>query len=178
MLFYIILCYYYIGWTDPEHQRASGNLKYFEFQLEKQRKAAEEESQKEKVQKKRETTEKKSKPKKPAFSLIPERKKYEMLCRGEGIRMVRKPNTTKRHFTKNEALFGWHFISRCIFPPIRRLEGRVDFSAATMTATATPTICFRLQNNKTSGIGRTLSATLMLFPKKKWRRLRSWPNHE
>ncbi|XP_008320014.1 prolyl 4-hydroxylase subunit alpha-1b isoform X1 [Cynoglossus semilaevis] len=73
---------------DPEHQRASGNLKYFEFQLEKQRKAAEEESQKEKVQKKRETTEKKSKPKKPAFSLIPERKKYEMLCRGEGIRMT------------------------------------------------------------------------------------------
>ena len=77
--------------SDPEHQRAKGNLKYFEFQLEKQKKAAEEETGKEKERGKRETTkEKKKKKSKKASSLIPERAKYEMLCRGEGIRMVRK----------------------------------------------------------------------------------------
>uniref|UniRef100_A0A4W6ER07 Prolyl 4-hydroxylase subunit alpha-1 n=1 Tax=Lates calcarifer TaxID=8187 RepID=A0A4W6ER07_LATCA len=58
---------------DPEHQRANGNLKYFEFQLEKQKKAA-------------------------GFSLIPERKKYEMLCRGEGIRMT--PRRESRLFCR------------------------------------------------------------------------------
>lgn len=77
--------------TDPEHQRAKGNLKYFEFQLEKQKKAGENEAPKEKEQKKRDTTEKKKKSKKkPTFQLMPERKKYEMLCRGEGVKMVRR----------------------------------------------------------------------------------------
>ncbi|MEQ2304742.1 Prolyl 4-hydroxylase subunit alpha-1, partial [Ameca splendens] len=71
---------------DPEHQRAKGNVKYFEFQLEKQ-KTAGENAQKKEERGKRDTTEKKKKSKK-SFSLIPERKKYEMLCRGEGIRMT------------------------------------------------------------------------------------------
>ncbi|MEQ2262616.1 Prolyl 4-hydroxylase subunit alpha-1 [Xenotaenia resolanae] len=71
---------------DPEHQRAKGNVKYFEFQLEKQ-KTAEENAQKKEERGKRDTTEKKKKSKK-SFSLIPERKKYEMLCRGEGNRMT------------------------------------------------------------------------------------------
>ena len=77
---------------DPEHQRANGNLKYFEFQLAKQKKADEERAEKDKERGKRETTEKKKeKPKKKVPNqLLPERKKYEMLCRGEGIRMVRK----------------------------------------------------------------------------------------
>lgn len=76
---------------DPEHQRAKGNVKYFEFQLEKQRKAAEEKAEKEKERGKRETPEKTKKPKKKASNtLLPERKKYEMLCRGEGIRLVRE----------------------------------------------------------------------------------------
>lgn len=77
---------------DPEHPRGKSNLKYFEFQLEKQKKAAEEEAPKQKEREKRETAEKKKKQKKSkkAFSLIPEREKYEMLCRGEGIKMVRK----------------------------------------------------------------------------------------
>uniref|UniRef100_A0A4W6EQS2 Prolyl 4-hydroxylase subunit alpha-1 n=1 Tax=Lates calcarifer TaxID=8187 RepID=A0A4W6EQS2_LATCA len=85
---------------DPEHQRANGNLKYFEFQLEKQKKAAEGEAQKQKERGKRETDEKKkTKPKKKAgFSLIPERKKYEMLCRGEGIRMT--PRRESRLFCR------------------------------------------------------------------------------
>uniref|UniRef100_A0A3Q1G0T8 Prolyl 4-hydroxylase subunit alpha-1 n=1 Tax=Acanthochromis polyacanthus TaxID=80966 RepID=A0A3Q1G0T8_9TELE len=79
---------------DPEHQRAKGNLKYFEFQLEKQKKAADAEAEKQKEQETTKTTEKNKKKRKKrspeTFSLIPERKKYEMLCRGEGIRMVRK----------------------------------------------------------------------------------------
>lgn len=87
-------CWFYI-FADPEHQRAKGNLKYFEFQLEKQKKAAADEAPKEKEQKKRDTTEKKKKSKKkPTFQLMPERKKYEMLCRGEGVKMV-------RHIQKN-----------------------------------------------------------------------------
>lgn len=83
--------------ADPEHQRAKGNLKYFEFQLEKQRKDAEEEEPPKETEKRveRDATEKKKKKKKTSeskisFQLIPERKKYEMLCRGEGIKMVRK----------------------------------------------------------------------------------------
>uniref|UniRef100_A0A8C4HLB6 Prolyl 4-hydroxylase subunit alpha-1 n=1 Tax=Dicentrarchus labrax TaxID=13489 RepID=A0A8C4HLB6_DICLA len=73
---------------DPEHQRAKGNLKYFEFQLEKQKNAAEDVSHKQKEPGKKETAEKRKKPKKVSNHLIPERKKYEMLCRGEGNRMT------------------------------------------------------------------------------------------
>lgn len=89
--------------TDPEHQRAKGNLKYFEFQLEKQRKDAEEETTKEKEEREEsDITEKKKKKKeksqtKSTFQLIPERKKYEMLCRGEGIKMVRKGKKEESH---------------------------------------------------------------------------------
>lgn len=85
--------------TDPEHQRAKGNLKYFEFQLEKQRKDAEEETTKEKEeQEEPDITEKKKKSQtKSTFQLIPERKKYEMLCRGEGIKMVRKGKKEENH---------------------------------------------------------------------------------
>uniref|UniRef100_A0A665V520 Prolyl 4-hydroxylase subunit alpha-1 n=1 Tax=Echeneis naucrates TaxID=173247 RepID=A0A665V520_ECHNA len=61
---------------DPEHQRAKGNSKYFEFQLEKQRKALE---------------------KNPKHQ-IPERTKYQMLCRGEGIRMT--PRRQSRLFCR------------------------------------------------------------------------------
>lgn len=85
--------------TDPEHQRAKGNLKYFEFQLEKQRKDAEEETPKETENRvERDATEKKKKSEpKTSFQLIPERKKYEMLCRGEGIKMVRKAKKEENH---------------------------------------------------------------------------------
>ncbi|XP_012719431.2 prolyl 4-hydroxylase subunit alpha-1b isoform X2 [Fundulus heteroclitus] len=88
---------------DPEHQRAKGNVKYFEFQLEKQQKAAEEKkAQKQEEPGARDTTEKeeekKKKKSKQAFSLIPERRKYEMLCRGEGIRMT--PRRQSRLFCR------------------------------------------------------------------------------
>lgn len=63
--------------------------------MEKQKKAAEDETPKEEEEVEKDTTEKKKKSKKKAsFQLIPERKKYEMLCRGEGSRMVRQ---TVRH---------------------------------------------------------------------------------
>uniref|UniRef100_A0A674MA76 procollagen-proline 4-dioxygenase n=1 Tax=Takifugu rubripes TaxID=31033 RepID=A0A674MA76_TAKRU len=89
---------------DPEHQRAKGNLKYFEFQLEKQRKDAEEETTKEKEEREEpDITEEKKKKKKKSqtkstFQLIPERKKYEMLCRGEGIKMT--PRRQSRLFCR------------------------------------------------------------------------------
>ncbi|XP_074502316.1 prolyl 4-hydroxylase subunit alpha-1b isoform X1 [Sebastes fasciatus] len=84
---------------DPEHQRAKGNLKYFEFQLEKQQKAADDKTQKQKERGKRETTEKEEKPKKKvSHQLVPERKKYEMLCRGEGIKMT--PRRQSRLFCR------------------------------------------------------------------------------
>lgn len=57
---------------------------------------------------KRDTSEKKKQPRKKAtFQLIPERKKYEMLCRGEGSRMVRK--TPDHHFFAHEI----HFDLNC-----------------------------------------------------------------
>lgn len=90
------LCWSLI-YTDPEHQRAKGNLKYFEFQLEKQKKAEQDEPPKETKREERDTTEKKKpKKKKESFQLVPERKKYEMLCRGEGIKMVRQREDTEK----------------------------------------------------------------------------------
>ncbi|XP_074531988.1 prolyl 4-hydroxylase subunit alpha-1b isoform X1 [Halichoeres trimaculatus] len=84
---------------DPEHQRAKGNVKYFEFQLEKQKKAAEEKAEKEKQRGKRETPEKTKKPKKKVpNTLLPERKKYEMLCRGEGNKLT--PRRQSRLFCR------------------------------------------------------------------------------
>ncbi|KAM4607688.1 prolyl 4-hydroxylase subunit alpha-1b isoform 2-T2 [Polymixia lowei] len=82
---------------DPEHQRAKGNLKYFQFQLEKQKKEADAEPQKTKEQGTTETG--KKEPKKKGFrEPIPERKKYEMLCRGEGIKM--NPRRQSRLFCR------------------------------------------------------------------------------
>ncbi|XP_019950609.1 prolyl 4-hydroxylase subunit alpha-1b isoform X2 [Paralichthys olivaceus] len=84
---------------DPEHQRAKGNRKYFEFQLEKQKKAEESERLVQKEQGIKGTSEKKKKPRKNITNQqVPERKKYEMLCRGEGIRMT--PRRQSRLFCR------------------------------------------------------------------------------
>ncbi|XP_064172845.1 prolyl 4-hydroxylase subunit alpha-1-like isoform X3 [Anguilla rostrata] len=58
---------------EPDHQRAKGNVNYFEQQLEKQRteSAAQEGTKQEKE-----------------MDPLPERNKYEQLCRGEGIKMT------------------------------------------------------------------------------------------
>lgn len=85
--------------SDPEHQRAKGNLKYFEFQLEKQKKAAQDEPPKETQQEEGDTAKeqkKKSRKKRESLPLVPERKKYEMLCRGEGNKMVRQAVSRRR----------------------------------------------------------------------------------
>uniref|UniRef100_A0A3Q0SD90 procollagen-proline 4-dioxygenase n=1 Tax=Amphilophus citrinellus TaxID=61819 RepID=A0A3Q0SD90_AMPCI len=71
---------------DPTHQRANGNLKYFEYQLAKQKKVEVEE--KEEEDKRRETKD----------DYLPERKKYEQLCRGEGIKLT--PRRQSRLFCR------------------------------------------------------------------------------
>uniref|UniRef100_A0A8K9V8T0 Prolyl 4-hydroxylase, alpha polypeptide I b n=1 Tax=Oncorhynchus mykiss TaxID=8022 RepID=A0A8K9V8T0_ONCMY len=76
---------------DPEHQLANGNLKYFDFQLTKQRKAQAEEAQKAQNEGKGRTnrqTSDASKEKMRFREPVPERKIYEMLCRGEGIKLT------------------------------------------------------------------------------------------
>ncbi|XP_038591867.1 prolyl 4-hydroxylase subunit alpha-1-like isoform X2 [Micropterus salmoides] len=73
---------------DPTHQRASGNLKYFEYQLAKQNKV---------VEKDEEETEGKQKKGRPD-DYLPERRKYEQLCRGEGLRMT--PRRQSRLFCR------------------------------------------------------------------------------
>lgn len=166
--------------VDPEHQRATGNRKYFEFQLEKQKNEAEKETYTEKELGKRETGEEKKKSKKKVSNhLIPERKKYEMLCRGEGIRMVR--NTiiyTQTQFptycTKYASILTF-FVSRFLF---RRPGGRADCSVVTMTTNTTPNMCCHLSNSKMSGIALTLSATLTSFQTKRWRGSSSWQSRE
>uniref|UniRef100_A0A8C7DKL1 procollagen-proline 4-dioxygenase n=1 Tax=Oncorhynchus kisutch TaxID=8019 RepID=A0A8C7DKL1_ONCKI len=67
---------------DSAHQRANGNLKYFEYQLE------------EREREKREVSEKKGRP----ADYLPERRKYEQLCRGEGIKMT--PRRQSRMFCR------------------------------------------------------------------------------
>ncbi|KAL4640976.1 prolyl 4-hydroxylase subunit alpha-1-like isoform X1 [Arapaima gigas] len=82
---------------DPEHSRANSNVNYFEFQLKKQRQA---EAKKEsKDQEKREKRETKTKTKKRhTKNPLPEREKYEQLCRGEGIRLT--PRRQSRLFCR------------------------------------------------------------------------------
>ncbi|XP_051897415.1 prolyl 4-hydroxylase subunit alpha-1-like isoform X3 [Pristis pectinata] len=69
---------------DPEHQRANGNLRYFEYMIADQKKKLDEalESKGSKAGSILET--KKGRPK----DYLPERQKYEKLCRGEGIKLT------------------------------------------------------------------------------------------
>ncbi|XP_060795464.1 prolyl 4-hydroxylase subunit alpha-1a isoform X3 [Neoarius graeffei] len=77
---------------DPAHQRANGNLKYFEYQLAKQRKAEREQKGTEEEKKERENREVDRK------DFLTEKKKYEQLCRGEGIRLT--PRKQSRLFCR------------------------------------------------------------------------------
>ncbi|XP_036192950.1 prolyl 4-hydroxylase subunit alpha-1 isoform X2 [Myotis myotis] len=77
---------------DPEHQRANGNLKYFEYIMAKEKDANKSASDDQSDQK---TTLKK---KGVAADYLPERQKYEMLCRGEGIKMT--PRRQKKLFCR------------------------------------------------------------------------------
>lgn len=62
-------------YLDTSHQRATGNRKYFEYQLAKQNKVAPSE------QGRRDENHQPN-------DYRAERKKYEQLCRGEGLKMV------------------------------------------------------------------------------------------
>uniref|UniRef100_A0A8C0ZXN8 Prolyl 4-hydroxylase subunit alpha-1 n=1 Tax=Castor canadensis TaxID=51338 RepID=A0A8C0ZXN8_CASCN len=77
---------------DPEHQRANGNLKYFEYIMANEKDANKSASDDQSDQK---TTPKK---KGMAVDYLPERQKYEMLCRGEGIKMT--PRRQKKLFCR------------------------------------------------------------------------------
>uniref|UniRef100_A0A673KL90 procollagen-proline 4-dioxygenase n=1 Tax=Sinocyclocheilus rhinocerous TaxID=307959 RepID=A0A673KL90_9TELE len=88
---------------DPNHQRANGNLKYFEFQLEKQRKAEAEKKEQEDKKREKKVLDKRDAQRKRSKDPLPERKKYEMLCRGEGVKMTprRQSRLFCRYFDNN-----------------------------------------------------------------------------
>uniref|UniRef100_A0A8C9CCV5 Prolyl 4-hydroxylase subunit alpha-1 n=1 Tax=Phocoena sinus TaxID=42100 RepID=A0A8C9CCV5_PHOSS len=77
---------------DPEHQRANGNLKYFEYIMAKEKDANKSASD--------DQSDQKSHRRKKGFAAdyLPERQKYEMLCRGEGIKMT--PRRQKKLFCR------------------------------------------------------------------------------
>lgn len=74
--------------SDPDHHRANGNLKYFEFQLEKQRTAEAEKKEVEDKKREKKVLDKRDTERKRSKDPLPERQKYEMLCRGEGVKLV------------------------------------------------------------------------------------------
>uniref|UniRef100_A0A672RRU2 procollagen-proline 4-dioxygenase n=1 Tax=Sinocyclocheilus grahami TaxID=75366 RepID=A0A672RRU2_SINGR len=88
---------------DPNHQRANGNLKYFEFQLEKQRKAEAEKKEQEDKKREKKVLDKREAQRKRSKDPLPERKKYEMLCRGEGVKLTprRQSRLFCRYFDNN-----------------------------------------------------------------------------
>ncbi|XP_039927772.1 prolyl 4-hydroxylase subunit alpha-1 isoform X3 [Hirundo rustica] len=75
---------------DPEHQRANGNMKYFEYIMAKEKEANKSSTDSEEQQEKETEVKKKD--------YLPERRKYEMLCRGEGLKMT--PQRQKRLFCR------------------------------------------------------------------------------
>ncbi|XP_069466632.1 prolyl 4-hydroxylase subunit alpha-1 isoform X2 [Ambystoma mexicanum] len=79
---------------DPEHQRANGNLKYFEYIMTKEKDSNISTSTSDNETEQSNKTKKKGRP----DDYLPERKKYEMLCRGEGIKMT--PRRQKKLFCR------------------------------------------------------------------------------
>ncbi|NXU77019.1 P4HA1 hydroxylase, partial [Oreotrochilus melanogaster] len=75
---------------DPEHQRANGNMKYFEYIMAKEKEANKSSTDSEDQMEKEPEVKKKD--------YLPERRKYEMLCRGEGLKMT--PRRQKRLFCR------------------------------------------------------------------------------
>ncbi|XP_061491297.1 prolyl 4-hydroxylase subunit alpha-1 isoform X2 [Rhineura floridana] len=81
---------------DPEHQRANGNMKYFEYIMAKEK---EKEANKSIAQTDEQTgKEIKTQKKGSSKDNLPERQKYEMLCRGEGLKMT--PRRQKKLFCR------------------------------------------------------------------------------
>ncbi|XP_072347577.1 prolyl 4-hydroxylase subunit alpha-1b isoform X2 [Scyliorhinus torazame] len=80
---------------DPEHQRANGNLRYFEYMMADQKKEKSNVVQKTDENKSGDVS--KTKRERPK-DYLPERQKYEKLCRGEGIKLT--PRRQKRLFCR------------------------------------------------------------------------------
>lgn len=76
---------------DPSHQRANGNLKYFEYQLSKQKKLKDDDDEQETQRMRKENRGRRD-------DYLPEREQYEKLCRGEGVRMT--PRRQSRLFCR------------------------------------------------------------------------------
>ncbi|XP_078387098.1 prolyl 4-hydroxylase subunit alpha-1b isoform X6 [Cetorhinus maximus] len=70
---------------DPEHQRANGNLRYFEYMMADQKKETSSVAQKTEENKSGDVSQ--TKRERPN-DYLPERQKYEKLCRGEGIKLT------------------------------------------------------------------------------------------
>ncbi|XP_072439606.1 prolyl 4-hydroxylase subunit alpha-1-like isoform X4 [Chiloscyllium punctatum] len=80
---------------DPEHQRANGNLKYFEYMMTDQKNEKSNIAQKTEGNKSGDVTKTK---RERVKDYLPERQKYEKLCRGEGIKLT--PRRQKRLFCR------------------------------------------------------------------------------
>ncbi|XP_027714346.1 prolyl 4-hydroxylase subunit alpha-1 isoform X1 [Vombatus ursinus] len=80
---------------DPEHQRANGNLKYFEYIMAKEKDANKSTS---KTADDHPDQESAPKRKEHGKDYLSERRKYEMLCRGEGLKMT--PRRQKKLFCR------------------------------------------------------------------------------
>lgn len=87
---------------DPSHQRANGNLKYFEYQLSKQKKQEPEEGVSSGGR---------------SDDYLPERKAYERLCRGEGLRM-----TPRRQSRLSCRYYDNHRHPRFLIGPVKQEE--------------------------------------------------------
>ncbi|XP_069096497.1 prolyl 4-hydroxylase subunit alpha-1 isoform X1 [Pleurodeles waltl] len=96
---------------EPEHQRANGNLKYFQYIMTKEKESnlSAVDSETEQIGK----TKKKGRP----DDYLPERRKYEMLCRGEGIKMT--PRREKKLFC---SYFNANGNPRYILAPVKQEE--------------------------------------------------------
>ncbi|XP_067876566.1 prolyl 4-hydroxylase subunit alpha-1-like isoform X2 [Heterodontus francisci] len=70
---------------DPEHQRANGNLRYFEYMMADQKKEMSNVAQKTTGSKSGDVSQTK---RERQNDYLPERQKYEKLCRGEGIKLT------------------------------------------------------------------------------------------
>ncbi|XP_053167364.1 prolyl 4-hydroxylase subunit alpha-1 isoform X1 [Hemicordylus capensis] len=79
---------------DPEHQRANGNLKYFEYIMSKEKEANKSTTKTDDQTENEIKTQKRG----PSKDYLPERQKYEMLCRGEGLKMT--PRRQKKLFCR------------------------------------------------------------------------------
>lgn len=97
-------------------------MKYFEYQLEKQKRVEEREEEEEET----EGRQRKGQPE----DYLPERKKYERLCRGEGLRMVRREKHSHTHICLTSSVIQ-------LVSAVRLPAGRVASSAVTTTTIAT-----------------------------------------